>query len=181
MSTTRGIRTTVGVALAASAFLLAGCSSSGSTGGKSAQGGGDKPTSAPATDKSSSSKSSSGDSGGSTSSSDSSPSGDSSSSDGDSLGGAFDDPGCKAAMDAASNALNGLNPSDPSSGKKMLKDIASKMHEAAGKSKKPAAASAINKVGDDYAKLADALGGSGTPDMSSLRTDATAMGTACAG
>ncbi|GAA1993712.1 hypothetical protein GCM10009838_67320 [Catenulispora subtropica] len=83
-------------------------------------------------------------------------------------------------MDAASNALNGLNPGDPASGKKMLQDIAAKMHDAAGKSKKPDAASAINKLGDDYAKIANSLG-SGTPDMSSLRTDATAMGTACAG
>ena len=144
-------------------------------------GGGDKSTSAPAGDKSSpsDSKSSSGDSDSSSSSSSASSS--SSDSSGDSLGGAFDDPGCKAAMDAASNAMNNLNPGDPSSAKKMLTDIAAKMHEAAGKSKKPAAASAINKVGDDYAKIAGQLGGSSVPDMSALRTDATAMGTACAG
>jgi hypothetical protein len=172
MSTTRGIRTTVGVALAASAFLLAGCSSSGSvSSGKDALGGGDKSTSAPAGDKSSSSSSDSSSSSSSSSSSDSS---------GDSLGGAFNDPGCKAAMDAASNAMNNLNPSDPSSAKKMLTDIAAKMHDAAGKSKKPDAASAINKVGDDYAKIAGQLGGSSVPDMSALRTDAEAMGTACA-
>ncbi|GAA2064976.1 hypothetical protein GCM10009839_90720 [Catenulispora yoronensis] len=171
------------MALASSVILLGGCASSGSVGGKSALGGSsDKSTGAPAlgdssTSKGSSDKSASADK--SSASSDKS-SADSSDSSSDSLGDAFDDPGCKAAMDAASNALNGLSAGDPSSAKKTLQDIAAKMHEAAGKSKKPDAASAINKVGDDYAKMANSLG-SGTPDMGSLSTDAQAMGTACGG
>ncbi|NUP53142.1 MAG: hypothetical protein HOW97_38350 [Catenulispora sp.] len=176
MSTTRGIRTTIGVALASSVFLLAGCSSSGSVGGKSAAGS-DKSSSAPAAD-SSSSKSSGGDS--SPSSDSSSSASDSSSSSDDSLGGlGGEDPGCQAALEAASNAMKNLNPSDPAGAKKAIQDIATQMHAAAGKSKKPEAAAAINKLADDYSNFANQLG-KGMPDTSALQADGTALGNACA-
>jgi hypothetical protein len=180
MSTLRGIRTTIAVAAAASVLLLAGCSSSGSIGKSSAAG--DKSGGGPAAVGSKSpsgDSSSSGSSDSSAPSSDSSSSSDSSGSSGGSDNAGGDDPGCAAAMDAMSGAMKNLNPSDPAGAKKMLQDIAAKMHDAAGKSKKPDAASAINKVADDYANLANSLGG-GVPNMSGLQTDAQAMGTACA-
>ncbi|NUR64112.1 MAG: hypothetical protein HOV87_36460 [Catenulispora sp.] len=178
MSTLRGIRTTIGVAAAASVLALAGCSSSGSI-GKSSAAGDSKTSGGPAAVDS---KSSSGDSSTSGSSDSSAPSSDSSSSssgDSDNSGSGATDPGCAAAMDAMSGAMKNLNVSDPAGAKKMIQDIAGKMHDAAGKSKKPDAAAAINKVADDYTNLANSLGGGGVPNMSGLQNDATALGTAC--
>jgi hypothetical protein len=184
MSTTRGVRTLVGTALASSIILLGGCSSSGTTNGAT---GGSNPLAGTSTTHSAAGTTG-GTSGGSSSSSDSSgSSGGSSSSDssgttGGSSGGlGLSDPGCQAALTAAENAMSGVSMTDPNSAKNALLQVAGKMHTAAGQSKIPAAATAINKVADDYSNIANSLGSGKAPDTSSVQTDATAMGTACAG
>jgi hypothetical protein len=178
MSTTGGIRALVGVALASSVFLLAGCASSGSTGAKSSSGGG-LSTSSSSSDKASSSSSSSS----SSSDSSSSPSSDSSSSSSDSSGGSTgglgEDPGCKAAEEVATSGPGKMNVSDPAGTKKALNDLASQLHDAAGKAQKPGAAAAINKLADDYAGLATAISTGKMPDVSSMMDDATKMASAC--
>ena len=168
MSTSRGIRTLVGAALASSVILLGGCSSSGTTGGKSSD------TNAAGSSTSSSSPDSK------SSSDNSSASSDSSSSDSlGSLGGV--DPACTTALQSASDAMSGMSASDPAGAKKAMQDIATKMHTAAGQAKKPATAAAINKLADDYAAIGDAMSTGKMPDTAAMTADAQALGTACRG
>jgi hypothetical protein len=181
MSTTRGVRTLVGLTLASSALLLGGCASSGttpaasgsSTGAAASTGSSAASTSASSSDSAASSASSS-----DSAASDSSSSSDSSGSSGGSLGGS--DAGCQAAISDVANgpqALSGAG-SNPAAAVAAIKGIGDKLHADAAKSS-GAGAAAINKVADDYIGLANSVGKGTMPDTSSLMTDATAMTKAC--
>jgi len=192
MSSTRGVRTLVGVALASSVILLGGCSSSGTvgagksggtTGGASAIGGSTGGTSggqssAPSKSSSSSSSDDSGSTGG-TSSSSSDDSGSTGGSSSGGLGGS--DAGCQAATNDVASGSNLMSQagSDPAKALAGIKSIGDNLHKDAGKSSDPKVAAAINKVGDDYVNLAAAAGAGKQPDTGSLMTDVTAMTTAC--
>lgn len=147
MHSTRGVRTLVGLALASSVILLGGCSSSGTITGSS----GLSPADASAA-------AAGGQSGG----------------DGSGGGGA-DDPGCKAAQTDESSALKTIDAGDPNAAKTGFKSLADKLHGDAGQSKIPAAATAINKLGDDYATMAS----SGNADDTAAGNDSEAVGKAC--
>ena len=191
MSTTRGVRALVGAALASSVILLGGCSSSGTTPAGSSNpltGGLTGHTSAAGSTGGTSSTGGSSTGGASSSDTSDTTGGDSSSDDSSSTGGTTgalggSDPGCQAAVSdlqtgtqALTNAMT--NPAAAIAG---IKAIGDKMHTDAGKSTNPAAAAAINKVGDDYITFANGLGPGKVPDTSALQTDATAMATACVG
>jgi hypothetical protein len=95
------------------------------------------------------------------------------------LGGS--DPGCQAALKAANDATSAMgNMKDPAGAATAFNNLASQMHSAAKLAQKPGAADAINKLADDYAKIASSMSGGSTPDFSGMGTDAAAMGTACA-
>lgn len=184
MSTTHGVRTLVGIAVASSVILLGGCASSGttsgSTGGTNPLAGGSTATSSTGTTGGSSS---------SASSSDSSASDDSSSSDssdttgGAAAGGLGSDPGCQAAladMTAGSKAMANAA-TDPQGALSAIKDTAGKLHADAGKSSKPAAAAAINKLGSDYTDLATKAAAGQQPDQAAVLNDVKTMVSACTG
>lgn len=148
MSSTQKVRTLVGVALASSVVLLGGCSSASTVANT-------RP---------------------STSATDSSPAPASGQTNGNAAGGsAADDPGCKAALSDEPNALNTIDPGDPDTAKVGFKNLADKLHSDAGQSKVPAAAAAINKLGDDYSALATNPAG----DDSVAGNDSEAVGKAC--
>jgi hypothetical protein len=126
MSSTRGVQTLVGLALASSVILLGGCSSSGTITGSGLS----------AADASAAAVG--GQSGGAA---------------GGTTGGA-DDPGCKAALSDETSALKSIDAGDLNSAKDGFKNLADKLHADAGQSKIPAAAAAITKLGDDYATMA---------------------------
>jgi hypothetical protein len=189
MSTTRGVRTLVGIAVASSVILLGGCASSGTTGST----GGTNPLAGGSTSHSSagttggSSSSSDGSSGGASDSSSSSDSSDSSGSSGstggNAAGGLGSDPGCQAAqadMMAGSKAMSNAA-TDPQGALSAIKDTAGKLHADAGKSSKPSAAAAINKLGSDYTDIATKAAAGQQPDQAAVLNDVKAMISACQG
>lgn len=147
MSSTRGVRTLIGLALASSVILLGGCSSSGTISGS-----GLSPADASAAAVG-------GESGGAA---------------GGTTGGG-EDPGCKAALSDETNALKNIDAGDVNSAKAGFKTLADKLHADAGQSKIPAAATAINKLGDDYATMAT----NPDADDSASGNDSEAVGKAC--
>lgn len=189
MSTTRGVRILVGSALASSVILLGGCSSSGTV--SAGANGGSNPLTGGVTSHSSAAGTTGGTTGGSSSSSSddsstgasssSSSSDDSSSTTSGGLGGS--DPGCQAAISDLTSGSKALGnaASDPAGAIAGVKAIGDKMHADAGKSTNPAHASAINKVGDDYAGLASSIASGKQPDISGISNDDTALITACSG
>ncbi|MEY9907534.1 hypothetical protein ABIA35_003764 [Catenulispora sp. MAP12-49] len=188
MSTTRGIRILVGTALASSVILLGGCSSSGTT--PAAATGGANPLTGGLTSHSSSSSDDSSTGGSSSSSSDGSSTGGSSSSSSDdsSTGGSTgglggSDPGCSAAMTDLTNGSTTISNAAGNLGGAIaaIKGIGDKLHADAGKSSNPAAAAAINKLGDDWVGMASQASSGKTPDMNAITSDSTAMITACSG
>jgi hypothetical protein len=183
MSTTRGVRTLVGIAVASSVILLGGCASSGTTGST----GGTNPLAGGSTSHSSagttggSSSSSDGSSGGASDSSSSSDS--SGSSGGNAAGSLGSDPGCQAAqadMMAGSKAMSNAA-TDPQGALAAIKDTAGKLHADAGKSSKPSAAAAINKLGSDYTDIATKAASGQQPDQAAVLNDVKAMISACQG
>ena len=175
MSTTRGIRILVGTALASSVILLGGCSSSGTT--PAAATGGANPLTGGLTSHSSSSSDGSSTGGSSSSSSDDSSTGGSTGG----LGGS--DPGCSAAMTDLTNGSTTISNAAGNLGGAIaaIKGIGDKLHADAGKSSNPAAAAAINKLGDDWVGMASQASSGKTPDMNAITSDSTAMITACSG
>lgn len=79
----------------------------------------------------------------------------------------------------ATSGPSKMNAGDLAGTKKALSDLSKQLHDAAGKTQKPGAAAAINKLGDDYAGLAGALSSGKMPDVSSMIDDASKMVTAC--
>ena len=179
MSTTRGVRILVGSALASSVILLGGCASSGTV--KSGASGDSNALTGGLTSSHSSSADTSSSSSSDDSSSSSSSSDDSSSSSGGLTGGTGD-AGCQAAESDVANGSQALGgaASNPAGALAAIKGIGVKLHADAGKSS-GAAASAINKVGDDYINLAQQAGAGKMPDTTSMMNDVTAMATACGG
>lgn len=148
MSSTRGVRTLVGLALASSVILLGGCSSSGTITGSGL-------SAADASEAAAGGQSGGNAAGGTT--------------------GGADDPGCKAAVNDESSALKSIDAGDLSSAKQGFKNLADKLHADAGQSKIPAAAAAINKLGDDYAAMAT----NANADTTAADNDSEAVGKAC--
>ena len=189
MSTTRGVRILVGSAVASSVILLGGCASSGTV-SAGANGGSNPLAGGLASHTSAASGGTS--TGGASSPDTSSSTGSSSSSDDSSTGGTTggsagglggDDPGCQAAMTDVSSGTKAMSnaASDPAGALAAIKGIGDKLHADAGKSAKPAAAAAINKVGDDYVTIAQKAGAGQQFDSSGVYNDAQAMVTACLG
>lgn len=160
-------------AASAAVLLLAGCSSSGVVGSHSGS------------SKGSSGGFTGGTGGDSDLSADSDLSGDSSgdssggSNGGDSAGGT--DPGCAAAMSAIQNAEKLQDTSDPKAALNGIQTAISQLHSAAGKTHKPGAKQAINKVADDLGSILDQAKSGTAPDTAKALTDAEAVATACEG
>lgn len=142
MSSTRGVRTLVGLALASSVILLGGCSSSGTITDTSGLSPADASAAAVG---------------------------------GDGGGTSAEDPGCQAAQTDESSALKAINVGDPNTARDGFKKLADTLHADAGKSKIPAAASAIKKLGDDYATMAS----DPNADDTAAGNDSEAVGKAC--
>jgi hypothetical protein len=155
--------------LSAAALLAAGCSSSGTLGSGSGSSGGSS--------HGSSGGSSGGVLGGSDSSGGSSGGALGGSSGGSDAGGA--DAGCAEALTTIQSTMKLQGSSNPQAALSGLKSASRQMHDAAGKTKKPDAKDAMNKVSDDLSSMAREVQRGKVPDTSQALTDAEAVAQAC--
>ncbi|MFL6112418.1 MAG: hypothetical protein ACJ786_13840 [Catenulispora sp.] len=91
------------------------------------------------------------------------------------------DPGCAVALTAIQNATKLQSAGDPTSALTGIQTAISQLHSAAGKTRKPDAKQAIDKVADDLGTILDQAKSGKVPDTDQALTDASAVATACAG